>query len=706
MLLTLGAFAVALPFLAAALGVPDGRGGAGDAAPPIAMKKPKVDVVHGDRREDPYFWLRDKGTPEVTAYLEAENTYAEKMLAPTKELQATLYQEMRSHLKETDLSVPYRKGDYLYYTRTEEGKQYATRCRKKGSLDAPEEVTLDVNGMAEGHSFMGIGAYEVSDDAHLLAFSTDTTGFRQYTLQVKDLQSGEVGPEKFEKTTSAAWAADNRTLFFAVEDPAKRPYRVYRYRLGDKEPKLVYEEKDELFRVGVNRTRSGRFLVMSSQSHTTSESRLLAAGDPGGEWKVVAPRVHEREYEVADHGDQLFIRVNDTGRNFRVVTAPLADPSEKNWTEILPHRPEVMIEGIDLFANHWVAWELEGGLPQIQVTDLRSGASHRLAFPEPAYAAFPSSNEEWDTPRLRYSYQSLVTPSSIYDYDMDGKNSALLKQTEVPGGFDAANYVSERLIATAPDGVKVPISLVRRKGTPRDGSAPMLLGGYGSYGFALPVSFNSNRLTLLDRGFVVALAHIRGGGEMGKPWHDDGRMMKKMNTFTDFIACAEFLVAEKYTSRDRLVIEGGSAGSLLMGAVTNLRPDLFKAVVSHVPFVDVLNTMLDATLPLTVSEYEEWGNPNLPDEYAAMRKYCPYTNLAAKAYPSILVTTSLNDSQVMYWEPAKYVAKLRTLKTDSNPLLLVTNMGAGHGGASGRYDRLHEIARDYAFMLEQIGVAK
>jgi len=706
MLLTLGVLAVAVPLLAAARGAGNGPAGAGDVAPPVALKKPKVDVVHGDRREDPYYWLREKGTPEVTAYLEAENAYAARLLGPTADLQQALYDEMRSHIKETDLSVPYRKGGYLYYTRTDEGKQYSTRCRKKGSLDAPEEITLDVNQMAEGHPFMGIGAYEVSDDANALAFSTDITGFRQYTLQVKDLRSGKLLPERFEKTTSAAWAADNRTLFFAVEDHAKRPYRVYRQRLGAAEPVLIYEEKDELFRVGVSRTRSGRFLLVTSQSLTTTEARLLAADDPEGAWKVIAPRRHEREYDVADHGDKLFLRVNDTGRNFRVVTAPIADPAEKNWVEILPHRADVMIEGIDLFANHWVAWELEGGLPQIRVTDLRSGASHRLVFPEPAYSAFPSSNEEWDTPRVRYSYQSLVTPSSVFDYDMDGKQSTLLKQTEVPGGFDAANYTSERLLATAPDGVKVPISLVQRKGVPRDGSAPLLLGGYGSYGFPLPVTFSSNRLALLDRGFVVALAHIRGGGEMGKPWHDDGRMAKKMNTFTDFIACAELLVADKRTSPNRLVIEGGSAGGLLMGAVTNLRPDLFKAVVSHVPFVDVLNSMLDASLPLTVAEYEEWGNPNQPDEYAVMRKYCPYTNLAAKAYPSILVTTSLNDSQVMYWEPAKYVARLRTLKTDSNPLLLVTNMGAGHGGASGRYDRLHEIARDYAFMLQQVGMVK
>jgi len=706
MLLTLGVFTIALPFLAAARGAGDERAAGGDVAPPVALRKPKVDVVHGDRREDPYYWLREKGTPEVTAYLEAENAYAARLLAPTADLQQALYDEMRSHIKETDLSVPYRKGGYLYYTRTDEGKQYPTRCRKKGSLDAPEEITLDVNQMAEGHPFMGIGAYEVSDDANALAFSTDITGFRQYALQVKDLRTGKLLPERFEKTTSVAWAADNRTLFFAVEDDAKRPYRVYRQRLGAAEPVLIYEEKDELFRVGVSRTRSGRFLLVTSQSLTTTEARLLAADNPEGTWKVIAPRRHEREYDVADHGDKLFLRVNDTGRNFRVVTAPIADPAEKNWVEILPHRADVMIEGIDLFANHWVALELEGGLPQIRVTDLRSGASHRLAFPEPAYSAFPSSNEEWDTPRVRYSYQSLVTPSSVFDYDMDGKKSTLLKQTEVPGGFDAANYTSERLLATAPDGVKVPLSLVQRKGVPRDGSAPLLLGGYGSYGFPLPVTFSSNRLALLDRGFVVALAHIRGGGEMGKPWHDDGRMAKKMNTFTDFIACAELLVAERRTSRDRLVIEGGSAGGLLMGAVTNLRPDLFKAVVSHVPFVDVLNSMLDASLPLTVAEYEEWGNPNQPDEYAVMRKYCPYTNLAAKAYPSILITTSLNDSQVMYWEPAKYVARLRTLKTDSNPLLLVTNMGAGHGGASGRYDRLHEIARDYAFMLQQVGMVK
>lgn len=674
-------------------------------APPVAGKRPKSDTIHGDLRVDDYFWLREKTNPEVKKYLNAENAYAEQLLAPTKSLQEKLYQEMLGRIKETDLSVPYRQGDYFYYSRTEQGKQYSIYCRKKGTLDAPEEITLDLNQLAVGKSFMGLGAYAVSDDGNLLAFSTDSTGFRIYNLQIKNLATGELLPDHAKDVGSVFWAADNKTMFYVTKDAAKRPYRVYRHVLGSDQYDLLYEEKDERFNLFGRRTRSGKYLILYSGSLTTTEARFISADAPASEWQILLPRQQDREFEVDHHNEFFYIRVNDTGRNFRLVTAPVHDPDEKNWKEIIPHRPETMLEGIDCFANFYALYERQNGLPQIRLTDLKSGESHYLAFPEPAYSVFPSTNREWDTNLLRYSYQSLLTPSSVFDYDVTARRSTLLKETEVLGGYDKNQYASERLYATAKDGARIPISIVYKKGMLKDGRSPMLLNGYGSYGFALPVSFNSNRLSLLDRGFAVAIAHIRGGGEMGKAWHDQGRMLNKMNTFTDFIACAEHLIAEKFTSKDRLIIEGGSAGGLLMGAVTNLRPDLFKAVVSHVPFVDVINTMLDESLPLTVGEFEEWGNPKKKEEYEYIKQYCPYTNLAKKSYPAMLVKTSFNDSQVMYWEPAKYVAKMRSLKTDKNPLAFVTNMGAGHGGASGRYDRLREIALDYAFMLMQLGLA-
>ncbi len=675
--------------------------------PPAAKKLPHVDMMHGQRRIDDYFWLREKSNPEVTTYLEAENAYMAAVMKPTEPFQATLYTEMLARIKQTDLSVPYREHGYVYYTRTEEGKQYPIFCRKKGSTDAPEQITLDLNELAKGEKFMALGAYAVSDDGNLLAYSTDNTGFRQYNLRVKDLRTGELLPEHAEKVTSLAWAADSKTFFYTVEDAAKRAYRLYRHPLGSTTPDdLVYEEKDEMFRIEVERTRSRAHLLLNSASHTASEVRYLPASQPGGAWKVIAPREREHEYEVDHHGDLFYIRTNSGGRNFRLVSAPVSDPRRENWKEVIPHRPAVMLAGMHFFAHYYVLLEREEGLPQLRVTDLRSGQSHRIAFPEPAYTAAPAQNREYDTTVFRFSYQSLITSPSVFDYDMENRERKLLKQTEVLGGYDPSQYKSERLYATATDGTRIPISIVYRKSLKRDGSTPMLLTGYGSYGASNWPTFSSNRLSLLDRGLVFAIAHIRGGGEMGKPWHDQGRMMYKKNTFTDFIACAESLIAQKFTSKDRLVIQGGSAGGLLMGAVTNMRPDLFHAVVSLVPFVDVINTMADPSLPLTVGEFEEWGNPQKKADYDYMLSYSPYNNLAKKAYPAILVRTSFNDSQVMYWEPAKYVAKLRALKTDSNVLLLKTNMAAGHGGASGRYDLLHEVAFDYAFILSQVGINK
>ena len=674
------------------------------AAPPTAPRRPHVDTLHGEVRSDDWFWLRTKSDPAVAEYLEAENAYARAVLAPTAALQERLYQEMLGRIKQTDLSVPVRDRGWWYYTRTEEGKQYPVYARKRGSLTAPEEITLDVNAMAQGQQFMSVGAYTVNDDGTLLAYSTDSTGFRQYTLRVKDLRTGRLLPDRMEKVVSVTWAGDGRTLFYTVEDHAKRSHRVLRHVLGTdpaRDP-VVYEERDERFGVYVGRTRSRDYLVMSSGSHTTSEVRVLAATRPAGEWRVVLPRKQDVEYDLDHHGDRFYLRINDTGRNFRLVSTPAALTAAPELTEVLPHRADVMLESADFFRDHWVASERVNGLARLRVTSLRSGQAHDVAFPEPVYTAYLTGNPEFDTRTVRYGYQSLVTPQSVFEYDLEARTGTLLKQTEVLGGYDPTAYASERVYATAADGTRIPVSLVYRKGMRRDGSAPALLYAYGSYGSSTDPTFSSGRLSLLDRGFVYAIAHIRGGGDLGKPWHDAGRMANKMNSFTDFIAAAEFLVGARYTSKERLAIQGGSAGGLLMGAVTNLRPDLFRAVVAQVPFVDVINTMVDETLPLTVGEFEEWGNPKIAEQYRWMRAYSPYDNLARQAYPAILVETSFNDSQVLYHEPAKYVARLRTLKTDANPLLLVTNMGAGHGGASGRYDRLREVARGYAFMISQV----
>ena len=686
----------------------EGRANApGDATPPIAKKVHTENHVNGGSLTDDYGWLREKSNPEVAQYLEAENAYADAIMKPTEALQKKLYGEMLSHIKETDVNVPFKEGDYFYYSRWEAGKQYQIFGRKKGSLDGAEQITIDVNELAKGEKFMSLGAYIVSDDGNLLAYSTDNTGFRQYRLHIRDLRTGKDLPETVEKTGSVAWANDNQTLFYTVEDTAKRQYRLYRHKLGTdtKGDDLVYEEKDERFNLRAGKTRSRKYILLEARSHTTSEVRYLDASNPTSEWKLIAPREQDVEYDAEDLGGQFYIRTNDKGRNFRLVTAPVSNPSKKNWQEILPVRDGIMLSDVLAFQDFYVLAEREGGLPQLTVVNLASGARRRISFPEPVYTAAPQINREYKTKFFRYAYQSLVTPPSVFDYDVEKKSSTLLKQNEVPGGYDAAKYKSEGVWASAEDGVKIPVSVIYRTDLKKtDGSNPLYVYGYGSYGFSLPVTFNSNRLSLLDRGVVMAYAHIRGGGEMGKAWHDAGRMMHKMNTFTDFVACTEYLVSNKYGARDKIVVEGGSAGGLLMGAVTNLRPDLFKVVVSHVPFVDVMNTMLDASLPLTVPEYEEWGNPNEKAAYEYMRKYSPYDNLQRRAYPAILVKTSFNDSQVMYWEPAKYVAKLRTLKTDDNVLLLKTNMAAGHGGSSGRYDYLKEIAFDYAFMLTQLGV--
>lgn len=684
-------------------------------APPVARIEQTETTLHGVTLTDHYAWLRQKEHPDVTAYLEAENAYAEAVIAPDEALRARLYDEMLSHIQQTDVSVPFRDGSWWYYTRTEEGLQYAIHCRKRGreagpDKDAPEEVILDGNLLSRGHAFFAIGGTDISDDGRWLAYTVDTTGFRQYMLRIKDLQTGMELPGEVLRAGSVVWAADNLTLFYTVEDEEqKRQYQLWQHLRNTPyaADALIYQDDDERFNLAAGRTRDGKYIVLESHSHTTSECQVLAADKPNGKFKLISPRQDEHEYFVDHRNGHWFIRTNDKGRNFRLVTAPTDTPQRENWTELIPYRKEVMLEDVDIFRDFFIACDRENGLPHLRTYKFagkgpEASPAGEISFPEPAYSAYPYVNRIFETATFRYSYQSLVTPSSIYEYDLAKSNSKLLKQVEVPGGFDRTLYASERIHATAPDGVQVPLSIVYRKDRREAGKNPLYVYGYGSYGYALPLGFSSNRLSLLDRGLVLAYAHIRGGGDLGETWHDAGKMMVKRNTFTDFIACVEHLTAEGFGEPARVAIEGGSAGGLLMGAVANMRPELFRVVLSHVPFVDVMNTMLDASLPLTVPEYEEWGNPNEEPYFNYMLSYSPYDNLKSANYPAMLVKTSLNDSQVMYWEPAKYVAKLRTLKQDANPLLLVTNMKAGHGGASGRYDYLKEIALDYAFLLREL----
>ena len=675
-----------------------GSAGGVRAEAPLAVREPAEHVIHGDRRVDHYAWMRNKKDPRVRTYLEAENAYADSEMRATEGFQEKLYQEMLGRILQTDLSVPYRLRGYSYYTRTVEGKQYPIYCRRAESAEENpefqrEEVLLELNELAVGQTYMGLGIFEVSNDNQWLAYATDTTGFRQFVLGVKDLRQGGLLPFRAERVTSAAWAMDNQTLFYVTEDEVtKRSNQLWRHERGrTTRDELIYEEKDERFRLDVERSRSGAYLFLVCNSHTTSEVRYLRADSPFSRFQLVAEREDNHEYYLDHHpgsardaaGGIFFIRTNSGGRTYRLVTAPTEDPVRSRWHEVIANRPGVMLSGLEAFKTHLVLTEREDGLPHLRIIDLTReapsalAASRRIDFAEPAYNAMLGANPEFDTEMVRFHYESMVTPRSVYDYDLRTGERILKKQQPVLGDFDAANYVSERLHAKAQDGTLIPVSVVRRKETVRDGSAALLLYGYGGYGLSMPVVFSSNRLSLLDRGMVYAIAHIRGGGELGKPWHDAGRMHQKMNTFTDFIACADYLVAKRYTSPERLVIEGGSAGGLLVGAVANLRPELFHAVVSHVPFVDVLNTMLDASLPLTVGEYEEWGNPQVEEDYFYMKRYCPYTNVERKAYPRMLVKTAWNDSQVMYWEAVKYVAKLRTMKTDENRAAIEDKYGRG-----------------------------
>jgi oligopeptidase B len=688
-----------------------------DLPQPQASARPHEMTIHGDTRVDNYYWMkltdeqknaaeRDEQTTEVIDYLEAENGYFDQMTSHQEELRETIFQEIRGRIKETDESVPYKIRDYYYITRFEEGKEYPIYSRKKGSLDAEEEIMMNVNEMAEGYDYFALGGSNVSMDDRYVAFGVDTVSRRQYTLYVKDLETGELLPDVIPNTTGGStWSNDGQYLFYTVKDPVSlRSYRIYRHKIGSptQEDVLIYEEEDETFSSTVYKTKSDKYLVLVSYQTLSTEFHILDADNPTGEFKIFQPRERGLEYSIAHYGDKFYIRTNLDAQNFQLMSTPVTATTKDNWETVIGNREDVLLEGMDIFRDYLVISEREAGLTKIRVKPWE-GEEHYIEFNDPAYVAYTSVNPEFDTEVLRYGYQSMTTPNSTFDYNMRTKKQELLKQTEVLGDFDPNDYTSERIMATARDGVEVPVSIVYKKGTPKDGSAPLLLYGYGSYGASMDPSFSVSRLSLLDRGFIYAMAHIRGGEEMGRHWYEDGKMMNKINTFTDFIDCGKYLVANDYTQEDRLFAMGGSAGGLLMGAVVNMEPDMWKGVVAAVPFVDVVTTMLDESIPLTTGEYDEWGNPNEEEAYRYMLSYSPYDNVTAKDYPAMLVTTGLHDSQVQYWEPAKWVAKLRDLKTDKNPLLLKTNMEAGHGGASGRFRRLREVARDYAFILDLAG---
>nr|MBA3672655.1 S9 family peptidase [Gemmatimonadaceae bacterium] len=640
--------------------------------PPVAPKQPHTFTIHGRTISDDYFWLRQRGDSAVVRHLEAENAYTAAVMKPTEELQRNLYDEMLKRIKQTDLSVPYREGAYVYYSKTQEGKQYPVYVRRPAN-GTQEETLLDQNAMAEGRKFYAFGNIRVSDDGNLLAFTVDTSGYRQYTLRVKDLRSGQLLPDHIDRTTSVVWARDGRTLFVTTEDSVtKRSDKFWRHVVGASDYTLLFNEKDELFDVRAGRSRDGAMIFLESGSKTSSESRYLPADKPTDTLKTLLSREAGHEYDADFDAGRFYIRTNRGAKNFRIVSAALADPS-RNWKEVVAHKPNVKIGGHDYFRDFIVLSERENGLPYLRVIDKKSGASHRVTTPEPVYALFSGTNREYDAQSLQFVYTSLVTPTSTFSYDMKTRARSLLKQSDVYG-YDRTKYESQRIWVAARDGVKVPVAIVYRRGTKLDGSAPMLLYAYGSYGASIEPGFSSNRLSLLDRGFIYAQPSIRGGGELGEPWREAGRMMKKMNTFNDFIDVAQYLERKKYTSSDRLMIQGGSAGGLLMGAVVNMRPDLFKAAVAQVPFVDVINTMLDASLPLTTSEYIEWGNPNEKPAFDYMMKYSPYDNVKAQRYPAMLVEVSYNDSQVPYWEGAKFAAKVRSMKTDDNVLLVKANM--------------------------------
>ncbi|MGC1395438.1 MAG: S9 family peptidase [Coleofasciculaceae cyanobacterium] len=675
--------------------------------PPVAEKHPQSLITHKDERIDNYFWLRDRQNPQTIAYLEAENAYTEAMMQHTETLQASLYNEMLARIKETDLSVPYQQGDYYYYSRTETGKSYPIHCRKKGSLENQEEILLDQNQLADGHEYFSLGTFKVSPNHQILAYSIDTKGSEQYTLFFLDIATKKLYPEKIIDTYfSLAWGNDNSTIFYTKVDATNRPYQLLRHTLGSVSETdiLIYEEPDDSYFLSVGRTRSQDYIVMSLGSKITSEVHYLDANNPLGNFQVIHSRQQGIEYDIEHHQDYFYIVTNEQAINFKLVKTPVATPAKPNWETIIEHREDVLLSSVIAFANYLVIVERKAGLPLMRVQNIATLEEQNIPFPEPTYAISLGNNPEFNTTKLRFNYTSLITPSSVFDYDMATGEQELKKETEVMGGYDRNQYASEWIFAKAADGTLIPISLVYKKGIKKDGKNPLFLTGYGSYGASYPASFSSSRLSLLNRGVAVAIAHIRGGGEMGRKWYEDGKFLQKTNTFTDFIACAEHLIAQKWTSSNHLAISGGSAGGLLMGAVINMRPELFKVVIAAVPFVDVVTTILDTSLPLSAMEWEEWGNPNQQVYYDYMKSYSPYDNIKQQNYPHLLIIAGLNDSRVKYWEPAKWAAKLRELKTDQNLLLLKTNMGAGHGGASGRYESLKEAAFEYAFVLDRLGL--
>jgi len=685
-----------------------------DVKAPVAEIKPKQRIIHGDTVVDNYYWMIDffKKGPDSTAtvdYLKAENAYLDTMMSGTDKLQQELFKEMKGRIKEKDESVPVFKNGYFYYSRTEEGKQYSKYCRKKGSLDSKEEVLLDIDELAKGHAYFSAAGFSVSPDNKLLAYGVDKVSRRQYTILVKNLETGELLKDEIKNTEGVAiWAADNKTLFYTAKNPITLlSEKIQKHKLGSDALKdaVVYEEKDKSNYIGVDKSKSGKFIFIYSSATLSSEARMIPADHPDAEFTVFTPRTKEVLYSVIPLDNKFLILTNWNAKNFRLMECPLDQTAKENWKEVIPHRKDVLLEEVEEFKDFLVISERKNGLMQLRIRP-STGPEHYIDFGEPAYTASVGANPEYNSKTLRYVYTSMTTPVSVYDYNLETKAKKLMKQQEIIGGYNAADYTTERLYATAKDGTKIPISIVYKKGLEKDGKAPLLLYAYGSYGHSMDAAFSINNLSLLNRGFVYAIAHIRGGQEMGRQWYEDGKLMKKMNTFTDFIDCGKFLVDSKFTSPAHLYAQGGSAGGLLMGAIVNLEPELWHGVIAQVPFVDVVNTMLDESIPLTTNEFDEWGNPKNEAAYRYMKSYSPYENVEKKAYPNILVTTGLHDSQVQYFEPAKWVAKLRANKTDKNILLLKTNMEFGHGGASGRFDYLKDIALNYAFIFSLEGIEK
>lgn len=680
---------------------------------PVAEKIPFERIVHGDTIVDNYYWMIDYfkqgvNSNKVIDYLQAENAYVDNVMAGTKTFQEKLFEELKGRIKERDESVPYLKRGYYYYNRTEEGKQYYKLCRKKETLDAPEEVLLDVDKMAEGHPYFSANGFSISPNNKLMAFGLDTVSRREYVIYVKNLETGELLKEAIKGTTGdVAWANDNQTFFYTLKNPATLlTEKIMKHRLGEdsKNDQVVYEENDKSNYIGVGRAKSGKFIYIYSGATSSSETRFIPADEPDSAFIIFQPRLKDVLYDITALEDRFLIVTNKDALNFRLMECPLDKTGIENWKEVISHRKDVLLEGVDEFRNFIVVSERKNGLTQLNICNLNNDESHYLDFGEAAYTAYTIANTEYDSVKLRYNYSSLTTPLTTYDYDMQRHEKKLMKRQEVLGGYRPDAYITERLYATAPDGVKIPISLVYKKGFQKDRQAPLLLYGYGAYGVSIDPSFSSTRLSLLDRGFVFAIAHIRGGQEMGRQWYEDGKLMKKKNTFIDFITCGEYLIEQQYTTKGHLYGQGGSAGGLLMGAVMNLAPDLWNGIIAQVPFVDVVNTMLDESIPLTTNEFDEWGNPKDEDAYTYIKSYAPYENIEAKSYPNLLVTTGLHDSQVQYFEPAKWVAKLRATKKGNQILLLKTEMDFGHGGASGRFDYLKDIALNYAFLFALEGI--